>query len=140
MHIREIVQFIFTYQDFARTYPVLLFNLLILQARGCKSVNVSHERIVFVAVIEKVGEFVLEHAIDKNTSKVKRKVKLVLSKEIIWPGDGTVPRDSPICGFEGEFCLPHPSINEDKGNNNLFVSSIQIRGLLWCCIKVGLFS
>ena len=67
--------------------------------------------------VEKIGEFVLERAVDKNTSKVNWRVKLVLSKEIMWPGNGGVPLDSPTCGFDGEFCLPDPKQKEDKGGD-----------------------
>ena len=76
--------------------------------------------------VEKIGEFVLEHPVDKNTSKVKRKVKLVLSKKIMWPGHGTVPRDSPKCGFEGEKCLPDPQQKEDKGAVKFLVHFISL--------------
>ena len=78
-------------------------------------------RLALVLGIEKVGEFVLEHAVDKNTSKIKRKVKLVLSEKIKWPGDGTAPRDSPKCGFEGEKCLSDPQQKEDKGEAKFLV-------------------
>ncbi|XP_065065708.1 uncharacterized protein LOC135691687 [Rhopilema esculentum] len=71
-------------------------------------------------LIEQVGEFVLEHPPVTNSTKVKRKVKLVLKKEIQWPGLGKAPRDSPACGFDGEFCLPPPQ-KEDK-KDHLFMA------------------
>ena len=83
-----------------------------------------HCKTLFALVVEKVGEFVLEHAVDKNTSKVKRKVKLVLTKDIIWPGAGKVPRDSPQCGFQGELCLPESTPKDDKGMTHFCSVSI----------------
>ena len=65
--------------------------------------------------VEKVGDFVLQRVVNKNTSRVKRKLELVLSEKIIWPGNGAVPRDSPKCGFEGEYCMPESKQKEDKG-------------------------
>jgi len=90
--------------------------------------------------VEKIGEFVLEHPVDKNTSKVKRKVKLVLSKKIMWPGDGTVPRDSPKCGFEGEKCLPDPQQKEDKGHLFMAIAvALSIVGIVLFIIPVVMY-
>ena len=63
-----------------------------------------------------MGDFVLERHSKfdkaKNTTKTFRKVRLELSQEIMWPGNGDAPKDSPKCGFEGERC-PKPN-KKDK--------------------------
>ena len=59
--------------------------------------------------IEEVGEFVLERHIVNGTNEIKRNVKLVFKKEIMWPLTGKAPRDSPVCGFSNELCPPPKS-------------------------------
>ena len=71
----------------------------------------------FRLAMEEIGEFFLERHIVEQTKEIKRKVKLVFKKEIMWPLTGKAPRDSPVCGFSNELCPPPKSQAASKGIN-----------------------
>ncbi len=64
--------------------------------------------------MKEVGEFVLGQR-SNATHHIQNTVKLVLKDKINWPG-GKAPRDSPICGFEGELCPEKAKAKEENGN------------------------
>ena len=60
----------------------------------------------------------------KNTTKRFWKVRLEISKKIMWPGNRDAPKDSPECGFEGEHC-PKPN-KKDKSKSSPFRLSTSV--------------